>query len=119
MCNCENFGGLVEISNSYSEFTKSLEPIAYGNWVKLMKCSLCSQLWVVEEWDKYQSIHAAKIGSELNWESFNYQAQIKEKMIENRGGLSESKCLHAGCSNKQVKTSFYCVHHLYETGART
>ncbi|PSJ48303.1 metal-binding protein [Zobellella taiwanensis] len=118
MCKCESFGILVEISNSYSEFTNNLEPISYGNWVKLMKCSKCSQLWVVEEWDKYQSIHAVKIGSELNWESFDYSSQIKEKMIENRGGLGTSRCLHVGCSNMQVKTSAYCIQHLYASGAR-
>lgn len=119
MCNCENFSGLVEISNSYSEFTKNFEVIAYGSFVKLMKCSRCNQLWIVEEWDKYQAIHAVKIDSETNWGNFNYQNQIKEKIIKNRGGLSESKCLHVGCSNMQVKKSFYCIHHLYETGSRT
>ena len=73
---------------------------------------------VCEEWDKYQSIHAVKVCSELNWESHDYSAQIKEKMIENRGGLGTSKCLHVDCSNMQVKTSAYCIQHLYATGAR-
>jgi hypothetical protein len=119
MCKCKDFGALVETSNSYNAFTEDLELISYGNWIKLMKCSICSQLWVVEEWDKYQAVHAVKISSDLNWESFDYSQQIKEKMIENRGGLGTNRCVHAGCSNMQVKASAYCIHHLYETGERT
>lgn len=118
MCNCENLKTLVDISNDYSAFKNKLEQLEVGAWVLLMQCLDCGQFWKVDEWDKYQSIYAVKVSNRHGWEEFDSEALIKERMIENRGGLTESECMQAGCGLKQVKGSAFCVEHLYKVGAR-
>lgn len=117
-CTCSKQENLVDITRNHSAFKNGLEPVAVGNWVRLMRCSTCNQLWKVDEWDKYQELYAFKLQSAEGWEEYDSAALVKDKIIENRGGLEEAKCLMAGCSEKQVKGSAYCAHHLYETGAR-
>ena len=118
MCNCQQQSDLVEISNNHSEFKARLSRLEVGNWVLLMSCTDCKQLWKVGEWDKYQNCYAVKIPSRENWEAFDSESLIKELMIKNRGGLTDSECLSSGCSVNQVKGSAYCVNHLYSGGTR-
>ena len=118
MCNCQQQSDLVEISNYHSEFKARLSKLEVGNWVLLMSCTDCKQLWKVDEWDKYQNCYAVKIPSRKNWEAFDSESLIKELMIKNRGGLTDSECLSSGCSVNQVKGSAYCVNHLYSGGIR-
>ena len=118
MCNCNEQPALVDITNNHSAFQSPLKEIVVGNWVKLMECPECNQLWKVDEWDKYQTLYAVKVPEKEGWGNFDSVSLIKEKMISNRGGLTETKCMWAGCNKMQVKGSAYCINHLYETGAR-
>lgn len=118
MCKCIDKPVLVDISNEHSAFKSSLEKLEVGNWVLLMKCPECKQLWKIDEWDKYQVSYAVKIPSQENWEDFDSEALIKQVMIENRGGLENQKCMQSGCYINQVKGSAYCVNHLYAGGTR-
>ena len=86
MCNCKLQPELVDISNSHKEFKSKLELLETGYWLFLMRCQECSQLWKVDEWDKYQQSYAVKISVQESWEKFDSTALIKEKIIENRGG---------------------------------
>lgn len=118
MCNCKEQSELVDITKNHNAFQKNLKEVALGNWVKLMECPECSQLWKVDEWDKYQTLYAVKVPVKEDWENFDSVSLIKQKMVSNRGGLTETECMWAGCNKKQVKGSAYCINHLYETGAR-
>ncbi len=118
MCNCNELLNLVDITNKHSAFQGHLNEIAKGNWVTLMECPECNQLWKVDEWDKFQTLYAVKIPEKEGWQDFDNVSLIKDKMISNRGGLTETKCMWADCNNIQVKGSAYCINHLYETGAR-
>lgn len=118
MCNCNDQPNLFDISNNNSDFKSKLNQLEIGDWVLLMQCPDCKQLYKVDEWDKYQTSYAIKLPSSKNWESFDSKSMIKEKMVKDRGGLSKEKCMWAGCHIKQVKGSAYCVNHLYEGGAR-
>ena len=118
MCSCEEQPTLVDISNAHSDFTGKLKEIAVGNWVMLMQCPDCNQLWKVDAWDKLQSLYAVKIANDSEWENFDSEALIKERIIENRGGLTPLECMRSGCNQKQVKGSAFCINHLYETGTR-
>jgi hypothetical protein len=109
---------LVDITNNHSAFQNTLNEVALGNWVKLMECPKCGQLWKVDEWDKYQVLYAVKVPAKEDWENFDSESLIKEKMVVNRGGLTESKCIWVGCKKIQVKGSAYCIDHLYKTGVR-
>ena len=117
-CNCEEQPELVEISNEHSAFKSKLNELAVGDWVLLMTCPNCDQLWIVDEWDKYQASYAIKISTQENWELFDAESLVKEKMIQNHGGLTQDDCMWSGCNSKQVKGSALCVNHLYEGGAR-
>ena len=118
-CLCQSETDLVEITNNYTDFIAKFVEVALGNWVKLMECPRCRQLWKVDVRDKYQTVYAVKIASKADWEHFDSKALIKARMIENRGGLADEKCMWAKCNNPQVKKSAYCVDHLYATGARS
>ena len=118
MCNCKEQPELIDISNIYSDFKSTLNQLEFGNWVMLMQCPECEQLYKVDEWDKYQTCFAVKIQSKENWEAFDSESLIKEQMIKNRDGLTNDNCMWAGCNIKQVKGSAYCVNHLYSGGTR-
>ena len=118
MCNCEEQPTLIEISNNHSDLKSKLKQVDVGNWVLLMQCPSCKQLYKVDEWDKYQTCYAVKIPSSENWETFDSEPLIKNQMIQNRGGLTNDPCMLAGCNIKQVKGSAYCVDHLYSSGTR-
>ncbi|NVK88869.1 MAG: metal-binding protein [Gammaproteobacteria bacterium] len=117
-CTCIKQESLVDITRNHSAFKKNLDPVAVGNWERLMRCPVCNQLWKVDEWDKYQDLYAFKLQSAEGWEEFDSVELIKNKIIENRGGLETASCLMAGCVDKQVKGSAYCAHNLYESGTR-
>src|SRR2546426_7991411 len=102
-CSCSQQEALVDITNSHSEFTGNLNVIEFGNWVKLMQCPDCGQLWRVEEWDKYQTLYALKVASNVGWEKIDSTRLIKERMVRNRGGLENSKCMWEKCSLNGVK----------------
>lgn len=118
MCHCKEQPVLVDITNEHSAFKSKLTQLDVGNWVLLMACPDCNQLWKVDEWDKYQICYAVKVLTQENWESFDNESLIKEQMVKNRGGLEKENCRWSGCNFKQVKGSAFCVNHLYEGGTR-
>ena len=95
-----------------------LNQLDVGDWVLLMQCPDCKQLYKVDEWDKYQTCYAVKIPVSENWVSFDSVSIIKEQMVKNRGGLTNDPCMWSGCEIKQVKGSAFCVNHLYSGGTR-
>ena len=118
MCNCKDQPEIVDISDIHSEFISTFKKLDIGNWVFLASCCDCNQLWVVEEWDKYQTSYAVKTSSKISWKEYNYDNLILDKIIENRGGLSDIQCKSAGCDQKQVKESVFCANHMYKSGIR-
>lgn len=118
-CHCRKSEALVNITNDYAGFVGTLLSLEAADWVKLMECPTCKQLWRVDEWDKYQALYALKISDRMAWKEVDAIALIKEKMIKSRGGLAKAECMWQSCANKAVMGSAYCVDHLYETGARS
>ena len=118
-CSCAHYETLVDITNNHTEFVNNFDFIEYGDWVKLMRCQSCGQLWKVDEWDKYQALYAQKISELETWKAVDSATLVKERMIKNRGGLDANRCLWKECSLKAVKGNAYCVNHLYETGTRS
>jgi len=89
MCNCKVQPTLIDISNNHSGFKSKFIQLDVGNWVLLMQCPDCKQLYKVDERDKYQTCYAVKIPSSENWEAFDSETLIKEKIVQNRGGLTK------------------------------
>ena len=118
-CQCREAPALVDLSEQGKELVAGLSQLEIGDWVYLMKCPVCGQLWRVDEWDKYQPQYAVKLPGIENWKAFDAVPLIKQKIIENRGGVLEKSCMWRNCEEKQVNGSAFCVNHLYETGARS
>lgn len=117
-CGCGGRSTLVDISQNHREFVAGMRCLATGDWIMLLQCPRCGQLWRTDEWDKYHTLYACKLSSPDGWESADVEALIKERMIENHGGLDTSLCLAKDCQRHALKTRAYCVDHFYETGAR-
>jgi hypothetical protein len=118
MCNCKEQSTLVDISSCHADFISSLNQLDVGNWILLLSCPKCHQLWRVDDMGKYEAYYAVKIPSQENWKAFDVESLIKEKMIENRGGLTQNYCMWTKCDAKKVKGSTFCVNHLWVTGSR-
>lgn len=118
-CSCSGRGDLVEIGHSYTEFIAGMRCLETGDWVKLLQCTSCGQLWRTDEWDKYQTLYALKLSSPEGWESTDMESLIKVRMVENHEGVNASLCLTKDCKQFALKGRAYCVDHFYETGART
>lgn len=117
-CSCGDIGDLVEIGHNYTEFVAGKRCLERGDWVKLLQCSCCGQLWRTDEWDKYQTLYACKLSSPDDWKSTHMEPLIKERILENHRGLDTSTCLAKDCEQHALKGRAYCVDHFYETGAR-
>ncbi|MDX9677568.1 hypothetical protein ACIOVC_01665 [Pseudomonas neuropathica] len=117
-CTCNGQDNLVDISQRYTAFVAGMRCLATGDWIKLLQCAGCGQLWRADEWDKYQTLYARKLDSPEGWESAEMETLIKLRMVENHGGLDTSACLAKDCQQPVLKGRAYCVDHFYETGAR-
>jgi hypothetical protein len=61
---------------------------------------------------------AVKVRSVEGWQSFDSKSAVLQLLVQSRGGLSNERCIWAGCSGRAVQGVAYCPKHLYETGAR-
>jgi len=117
-CNCGNRDNLVAIGNDYSGFVANLRCLETGDWVKLMQCLACDQLWRTDEWDKYEPLYALKLDAPTGWEEVDMAPLIKERMVQNHGGLDSVICIAKDCKLHALRGRAYCVDHFYENGAR-
>ncbi len=118
MCNCKEQSELIDFFDDHVAFKAKLNEVDAAERLLLMSCPDCNQLWKVDNWDDYQPCYAVKISTQENWVNFDSNELIKEKMIENRGGLSGKYCMWSKCDGKQVKGETLCVEHLWNTGSR-
>jgi hypothetical protein len=73
--------------------------------------------WAIDEWDKYGFQIAVRINAKEAWKRINYQF-IRERLLEkSRGGIEDTKCIWAGCSNNRVKGVAFCAAHMLQMGA--
>lgn len=117
-CSCDDNSALVDISQTYTEFVAGKVTLENGDWVKLLQCPDCSQLWRTDGYDKYQTMYAYKLSVREGWKSTDMKSLIKERILENHGGVETSHCLAKDCKQAALKGRAYCVEHYYETGAR-
>lgn len=87
-------------------------------WKSLYECRICSQLWVIDVWEKYNPGIALKINCSNCWESIDFTPLEKDLLLKSRGGTTNEKCIMINCVNYRVKNVVYCLEHLYQDGAR-
>lgn len=115
-CLCTTLGE-IEKTESQAAFFKSLHVLEVGNWVRLCQCKICSQLWSVDEWDKYNISFARKKSSKSNWEESDVEAQ-KRYLLKSRGIQDGVTCIQSGCEKSALQGVVYCVDHFYNMGWR-
>jgi hypothetical protein len=116
-CVCLRQPPVVKINGDPSQLYPNFQLIARGDWRLLFRCPTCSQLWVMDEWDKFVVQFAIKVDSMENWDSV-HEDKLKPFLQQSKGGLGDAKCLWAGCNNLQLRNSAYCVDHLFALGVR-
>ena len=78
-------------------------------WRSILRCPACGQYWLVDEFDKLQSLFAIKIDNP-NKPGESELLEIHEQaLLKKHGGESEQDCLFAGCGNKAVKGFALCA----------
>lgn len=117
-CNCNSLPNYFEVSKNHQGFVSTLKLIDAKDFVRFEQCPNCNQLWAIDEWDKYVDQFAIKISSIDSWQNFDRSVLGKLYLIKSRGGLTNEKCIWAGCTGKRVKGVAHCVDHLYKTGVR-
>ncbi len=117
-CKCSNLPDAFYLDDGPKGFEESLARLDSGSWIWLGECRECGMLWAIDEWDKYHIQVVSRVESRATWESSTTETRRKKLLLENRGGVSEKKCIWAGCDQLAVLGSVYCIDHLYATGAR-
>ncbi len=79
-------------------------------WRAVLKCQQCSQYWLVDEYDKCQSLFAIKIDDPEAIESMNFIDIHERFLLKAHAGESTECCKMAGCENKAVKGLAFCAH---------
>jgi hypothetical protein len=68
-CCCKQQAELIDLEDAPRGFEASLIKKDIGNWVYLMECPECGQLWRIDIWDKYKTQFAFKLPAVEGWES--------------------------------------------------
>jgi len=89
-----------------------------ADWMRLFQCPDCGTLWAVDEWEKYSPQIVTRVKSREAWSQSDTIPKRKALLLESRGGLTDVKCIWAGCTGKRVNGVVYCLEHLWKTGAR-
>ena len=117
-CKCPYLPDIFYLEDGPKGFEKVLHQLEMDNWMRLYSCPHCGDLWAIDELDKYQIQVVNRVKDKRNWSGQDTAQQRKQLLLKSRGGLIDSECIYAGCHEKQVKGVFYCLEHLWKTGAR-
>ena len=115
-CHCSQLPDIVKLDDHPA--IGRFDELETGNWVRLLRCPRCGQLWSVDEWDKYQARFAVKIPQRDGWRQFDTTRFRRQYLVKARGGLTDEKCIWQDCDHRRVRGVVYCAEHLYQTGAR-
>jgi len=117
VCDCATLPDIFKLE-THPELEKRTVEVATGSWVRLHRCKECSQLWRIDEWDKYQIQFVVRVPPGTSWQELDADPLQKQFLLQSRGGATNSECAWAGCHGSAVRGVAYCIDHLYETGAR-
>jgi hypothetical protein len=78
-------------------------------WRAIVQCPKCHQYWLVDEYDKLQSLFAFKIDSPDDLEETKFLDLHKAFLLKAHGGESKEGCKMAGCGNNAVNGMAFCA----------
>jgi hypothetical protein len=117
ICECSQLPEIVRLGD-HPNIEQKAEQLETGDWVRLVRCLICGQLWSVDEWDKYQRQFAIKIPQQDGWRQYDTTPSRVDFLIQSRGGLTDELCIWTNCKSRRVRGVVYCAKHLFKTGAR-
>jgi hypothetical protein len=117
-CKCSSLPELFFTDEGPKGFVRGLKQLDRKNWMMLLECLDCGVFWVVDVWDKYSWQVASRIKSRDEWPITISVEKRKQLLSASRGGTADQICVWSGCDKNQVRGVFFCIDHLYETGAR-
>src|ERR1700756_5578228 len=101
-CCCSQLPEIIRLED-YPNIGKDSDELEGGNWVRLVRCRSCGQLWSLDECDKYQRQFAIKIARQDGWQQFDTTQLRKNFLVKSRGGLADEKCIMQGCNGQRVR----------------
>ncbi len=112
-CACGNKPSIFERDEKFVRGLVEVGKKSHG-WIKLCKCSSCSQYWQVDEYDKLQTCLVIKIDNASVWNDFDDKEKRISFLIQSRGGFSGEKCNYAGCNGQSLKGLAFCPRCAFE-----
>jgi hypothetical protein len=118
-CNCRERLPFFDIHPDELEaFLNGFEQLTHGREdFHLFRCPSCGSFWIVD--DVTRGPMAVRAASAIEINSFDERPYRRDLMIAWHGGLTENKCLFAGCDNRTLKGIVFCVDHQYPMFAPT
>ncbi len=113
-CRCVQLSELFEPNpdEEFSEFLDSVNHIESSEEYSLFLCPSCSQYYAVEQWSRGPIV--VKIETKEEFTSFDDVPYRKKLFIDSCGGLSDKKCIQAGCEAKALISLVFCAEHAFE-----
>ncbi len=97
---------------------EELEVSQTSDWATLYKARSDGSLWRLDARDKQDARFLVKIEEERGWAQLDISNQVKELLLESRGGNTNVSCLQSNCKNFALKGFSFCVEHVYDRGIR-
>lgn len=113
-CSCDHLSQFFEPhpDEEFNEFIDSVSLVESSEDYGLYHCECCGQYYAVEQYSRGPLI--AKLNSLTEFTSFDGIPYRKLLFIESYGGMSDKKCIQAGCSEKALANLAFCVEHGFE-----
>lgn len=113
-CRCVQLSDFFEPNpdEELSEFLGAMNHVESFEEYALFQCPICSQYYAVEQWSRGPIV--VKIETKEEFISFDDLPYRKKLFIDSYGGLSDKKCIQAGCEEKALVNLVFCVEHGFE-----
>ena len=95
-----------------------LEEVAHSDWHVLYRRMTDGSLWRLEREDRLQQRFLVRVEEQATWKDLDSSAMEKDLLLTTRGGVSRDKCVVAGCQERALLLSAFCLEHTYERGVR-
>ena len=100
-----------EIGWRTDSYFSSMEEISTINdgWRVIVVCPVCEQHWLVDEYDKVQSLYAFKIDNPDDITESKFLSVHTKYLLKAHNGESKDICRMARCNNHAVNDFVFCA----------
>src|SRR5215204_6582002 len=109
-CECFRLPDIVKLDEHLA--ISRFDEFETDDWVRLVGCPRCGQLWSVDGSDGRTRTFAIKMPRREGWREFDTTPFRRQYLVQSRGGLTDEKCIWQGCEHRRVRGVAYCADHL-------